>query len=164
MVSTDFALGFIAGEGNFSLVKKTYSGKDKTYCAPRFQLGVDTSDSYVVLEIREVFGGIGSVYDSGDEFKWTVNGEDDMEKMCNIIDNHDDGPWLATQKREAYQTWKKMVDIYSGGPCDDQDRVEMARLARDEELNVGAGGNDAEWDAFLSEYANRNVYPDGEPI
>jgi len=158
MVGIDFALGFIAGEGCFSLVKKSYN-KEKPYCVPQFQLGVDPKDAYLVQEVRENFGGIGTVYESEREFKWTVNSKDDMKKMCDIIDQHGSGPWLASQKRDAFQTWRKLVNIHSDGTSDDSDRVEMAHIAQNETLNVDAGGRDAEWVSFIDWYAeNRNVY------
>jgi len=160
MVSVDFALGFIAGEGCFSLVKKNY-GKEKLYCIPQFQLGVDPTDAYVVQEVRETFGGIGSVYESENEFKWTVNSKEDMLKMCSVINDHDNGPWLASKKREAFKSWEKIVEIHVNGASTDQDRVNMAHIAQNESLNVGSGGSDAEWGSFIDWYAeNRNTYPE----
>lgn len=168
MVSTDFALGLIAGEGSFTLNKRTYPSKNKPYCYPTFQLCMNVDEKYLVAEVREVFGGVGSISIHEYEYKdstvrWQIQSKEDVVKFCDIVDSHDDGPWLASKKREAYQTWKKMVGIYSNGPCNDRGRVEMAELARDEKLNVGAGGSDANWDSFIEWYGeNRNVYPDSE--
>ena len=99
-----------------------------------------------------------------DTVRWQIQSGEDISKFCDVIEMHDSGPWIASKKREAYQTWKKIANIYIGGSSTDQDRVDMASLACDESLNVGAGGTDADWDSFIEWYAkNRNVYPDSEP-
>jgi hypothetical protein len=128
------------------------------------------SDAYLVTEVRESFGNIGSIHEherrgaDDDVIQWSVQAKDDLEKLIDIIDKHEAGPWLASAKKEAYDVWKDIVAIYTDGQCDDQDRVDMATIAYRGELNSGAGGTDADWKQFLDWYeSNRNVYPNARP-
>jgi len=158
VIAIDFALGFIAGEGSFT-TSRTWA-KGKPYVRPVFHVQLDNDDAYLLTEVRESFANIGEITERDGVIRWEVGSEEDLQKLIKRIDEAAGGPWLASQKREAYQTWKKVVEVYAGGPCDDQDRVDMATTARDGELNVGSGGTDADYQTIIDWYAeNRNVYP-----
>lgn len=155
----DIALGVIIGEGSFNLTKKRYSGKEKTYCKPQFQLAMDSSESELIEAVQAEFADVGNVSTTNGVTTWTVNSEDDLEYFRDILEVYGSGMWERSTKYEAFETWKKTVEIYIGGSSNDQERVNMAAIAKKEGLNVGSGGTDVEWESFIEEYADRNTYP-----
>jgi len=159
MTSIDFALGFIAGEASFT-VGRTWS-KGKPYLRPVFKIQLDKGDAYLLSEVQEVFGGIGGITERKNVIHWEVGSTTELQKLVHMIDKNAKGPWLASEKKKSYEVWKDVVDVYTDGNSTDQDRVNMAKIASDGNLNVGNGGTDANYKKILDWYAeNRNTYPE----
>jgi len=160
MSSVDFVIGFIAGEATFGFNTKRNSGK--WYCRPYFKISLDSSDDYLLAEVREVFGGLGKFYEENERsvVRWEIHNKQDLNKLKNRIISEGSGPWFASKKYEAFKTWVKIVDIYSSGDCDDQDRVNMTQIAINEGLNTNSGHKDANYGRVIKWYSeNRNVEP-----
>jgi hypothetical protein len=165
MSGIDFALGFIAGEATFTL-DTTFSGVEKPYCKPHFGIHLHERDHYLLQEVREICGNIGtfSHNENDNTITWYVSSMDDLQKFRDLIQEGGAGAWFASEKYNSFLVWSDMVDVYCRNyNSTDQDRVDMAAIACRGELNVGAGKTDADYQRILDWYAeNQNTYPDAD--
>ena len=144
------ALGFIAGEGSFSIVKNT--SNSKPYVGFRFDLQVDAKDGAVVDKMQEVFDGLGTVRhrarsDGREHVAWTVTGKDNLEAFRDIVASYDGPVWTATEKYANFEVWSDALDIYLDGRTGDEQQIQIARLAKG--LNKGFG--EQKWDEFIED-------------
>jgi len=159
----EFALGFIAGEGSLGVnTKKASNGK--WYCRPYLKVGLDKKDESVLWKIKSTFDNAGRVRKKrgGEVVAWEIESSKDLEKFIGIIDNHEPSiGWLVSEKRETYETWKKIVRIYTKKKqTNDQERVNMLSIAEKEGLNFGAGRQEKDYQSIIDWYEeNQNVYP-----
>jgi hypothetical protein len=147
MVSKDFAAGFIAGEGTFTIITQAERGR----IYPQFSVAIHKKGKETLDKLQELFGGIGSVYDRTDIddcFQWRVQNQKELPKVIDVLD--DSESFKVTEKYDQYQTWRQIVELYvEKYHTPTENAVEMAELARDE-LNVGLGKSEESWDEFIS--------------
>jgi len=164
MGQIDFALGFFAGEASFGLkVRQISTGK--WYCRPYFSIGLDSKDDEILYQTHKLFDGVGSVdlRRNNSVIVWRIESSDDLEGFVSKIENNGKcSLWESSEKYETYSTWKKIVEIYTENrQTNDQQRVNMVSIAKNEMLNVGAGRQEVDYQKVINYYANeRNVYPE----
>lgn len=146
MVSIDFASGFIAGEGTFTV--QTNASRNRIH--PQFSVMIHEKDKKTLEALRDKFDGIGSIYDRtsvDDCYHWRVSSQDDLLTLIEELDEADG--WKVTEKYDQYQTWKEVVKLYTEEYHTAQEtKIEMAKLCRDE-LNVGMGKSEESWNEFI---------------
>jgi len=142
------ALGFIAGEGSFSITK-TKTSDDRRYVGFRFTLQVHERDRDIVEEMRDFFdAGNVRTQSRGDHnhVAWDIYSKDDLRKFRNTIEECDCKMWKVSEKYENYQVWSEALDIHLDGQTTADQQVEIAEIAKD--LNKDFGGG---WDEFIEE-------------
>lgn len=146
MVSVDFAAGFIAGEGTFTV--QTNQSRNRIH--PEFSVMIHEKDKDTLDALRKFFDSIGSVYDRTDIdncWHWRVQGQDELLTLIDILDQCES--WKVTEKYDQYVTWRRLVELYTEEYHTKQStKIEMAELARDE-LNVGLGKSESSWNDFI---------------
>lgn len=160
-----FSLGFFAGEASFGLkVRQIKNGK--WYCRPYFSLGLDSKDENLLREVHRQFDSVGDVNlrRGGDVVVWRIESSNELENFVGSIEQNSSFIWKESEKYETYQTWKKIVGIYTENyETNDQQRVNMLSIAKNEELNVGAGRQEVDYQKPIEYYKEeRNVYPSDE--
>lgn len=112
-ILSDFTLGFIAGEGSFSidvqpLERRTYN----VAVYPRFQLLVHEKEIVYKLcddtgigEVRERRNGVHT---------WNVRTQEDCVKLIDFIEENSNEYFEATRKFEQYSRWKEAVQLLDG--------------------------------------------------
>lgn len=147
MVSIDFAAGFIAGEGTFTV--QTSQSRNRIH--PEFSVMIHEKDKETLDALQELFDGVGSVYDRtnvDDCWHWRVQKQDELLTVIEKLDQCD--TWQVTEKYDQYTTWRRLVELYTDEYHTSQStKIEMAELARDE-LNVGLGKSEESWDEFIA--------------
>jgi hypothetical protein len=164
MEEISFALGFFAGEASFGLKVRQISN-GKWYCRPYFSIGLDSKDDEILYQTHELFDCVGSVdlRRNGSVIVWRIESSDDLESFVSRIENNDEcSLWRSSEKHSTYSTWKKIVEIYTKNKqTNDQQRVNMVSIAKNEMLNVGAGRQEVDYQKVIDYYADeRNVYPE----
>jgi len=147
MSDSSFVLGFIAGEGCFTV--DVNKGSYTIYLQPRFKVVVDSKDRDTLLNIREVIGGVGNVNEHSDgSTHWDVSSKGECQHVRDYIREHGGKLWLDTDKAENFEVWADIVDIHEVR-SDYVGREQMAELARD--LNKGSGGRERDWDSIIEQ-------------
>jgi len=150
MISTDFACGFIAGEGSFTLT--TRSRRNSHTITPQLSVIVHKKDEDTLKSLKEYFD-CGKIYDSGrknEETKmWRVSNKDGLQNVLEILNGCNS--WKVTEKYEQYKVWRESVNLYLVDyHTSVENRIRMAEIDRDE-LNVGLGKSEESWNEFISQ-------------
>lgn len=147
MSDSNFALGFIAGEGCFSV--RVQRRPNTNYIQPRFQVAVDSKDRETLVKLRECLGGVGNLTDrSNGMTAWMVQSKSDCQAVRDFIRENTTDLWEVTDKAENFEVWCGIVDIHQQSSGREA-RIEMAERAR--ELNRGSCGHDVDWDLVIEE-------------
>lgn len=155
MVSKEFILGFIAGEGTFTVGRKRTNGR--YYLAPYFQFRVSGVDENIVRDMWNTFDNIGTVnvaeydQDYGPMVQWRIESKGGCKELARIIYESAPDEWWMTEKGKNFDVWSDIVDIYYDGQTTPEDRITMSELARDG-LNVSARNSKSEedWNEMIS--------------
>lgn len=154
MSDIDFALGFIAGEGTFTLSMNQTDGN--YYPRMRFQVRVHEKDKDAVVACKEAFEGVGSLSDiSGrNTVEWVVNSKEDLKYVRDKIDAYAPDIWYSTEKYRNFEVWSDILDIHLGGRTTASQAIEMAEMARDG-LNVDNGVRREKWNEYIESLSQR---------
>lgn len=159
MSDFDFALGFVAGEGTFTLSMNTADGKH--YPRMRFQVRVHDNDIDVLRACKETFEEhaqqeLGSISNlsSRDTVEWVVRRKDELEVLHDTI--RDDSPciWWRSEKYRNFEVWSDILNIHTDGRTTPKQAIEMCKLARGG-LNVNNGVSTKRWDEYIESLKNR---------
>nr|QCW06929.1 hypothetical protein [Drechslerella brochopaga] len=105
-----FIVGFIDGEGSFSLQLT----KDNNYSAgwrlkPSFGIGLDKKDLELLKFIQFSLKNLGNITKQGNEkFQWRISSKKDLISLIEILDKYS----LITQKWSDYQLFKQAFEMY----------------------------------------------------
>lgn len=154
-----FALGFIAGEGTFTLSMNTADGKH--YPRMRFQVRVHENDEGGLCSCRDAVQRaagqeLGSWYDieGRDTVEWVITSKDELGVLHDTIREHAPEAWRETEKYRNFETWSDILNIHLGGRTTAAQAVEMAKMARDG-LNVNNGINRQRWNEYIESLEER---------
>jgi hypothetical protein len=140
-----FLAGFLAGEAYIGLTKNY---QWKPYIQPRLSIQLHERDREVLEQFKEMIG-VGKVKDrtNRDHSEWLVKKKEDLEKICNILDQCDSEMWKSSDKYENYLLWRKAVEMHIGNETTTtEERLEMAEIAKG--LNKDSGHNNVDWNEF----------------
>lgn len=153
MADIDFALGVIAGEGTFTIGIKRADGR--VYLAPYFQLRMNECDERLIRDCREAIGyELGTLRDAdSDMFNWRVENKDQCLQLVNIIEAYATEIWYRSEKGKNFKTWAKLVRIHADGRTNDNQRIEMAKIAR-KSLNRNASNSKSveDWTTLIETF------------
>lgn len=154
MRDRDFALGFIAGEGAFTLSMSPVDGL--YYARMRFQIRVHEKDKEVVEEMREMFNNVGSItdIDGRDTIEWRVGSKEEMEYLRDTIESDAPEIWWNTEKARNFEVWSDILDIHLDGRTTADQCIEMCELAK-AGLNVDNGITEERWDGYIESLSER---------
>lgn len=146
MRELDFALGFIAGEGCFTVKKNTADGR--VYLQPAFSVHLHKRDTEALEKLQYIFDDIGTIVDRThhDEGKaWRVRKMSECQYMRDRIESDAPECWWNTDKAENFVVWGDIVTLHENKPENYKKR--MAERGKD--LNRGNGHTDADWDSII---------------
>jgi len=150
-----FALGFIAGEGSFSLTHN--KADEKVYTKVSFQVQVHTKDKELLLEIKKLFNDIGSIQKSKSNLvSWMVASKEDLAELRKLLNNNNCELWEASEKFENYSVWSEILDIHLDGKNSKCERIEMMKMAKN--LNKENGTSPEKWDSLIKEVKSYESY------
>jgi hypothetical protein len=154
MTDIDFVLGFIAGEGTFTLSMNSADGK--YYPRMRFQVRIHERDQEAAVQAREVFEGVGEIADTPgrDTVEWVVRSKDDLEFLRDKIEAYAPDIWWETEKAENFNVWSDILDIHLDGRTTADQAIEMCELARDG-LNINNGVTRQRWNEYIESLKKR---------
>jgi len=103
-----FVTGFTDAEGTFTVViVKDNKGKTGWRVLPKYQICLHTRDYDMLLQIQQFFGGIGSIYKTGNLVYYTVS---NIKDLTDVILPHFSNYYLLTQKAEDFRLFKTIVE------------------------------------------------------
>lgn len=146
MSEIDFALGFIAGEGCFTVKKNTADGR--VYLQPAFSVHLHRRDVGALERLRETFEGIGTIVDRthhDEGYTWRVRKMEECQYLRDKIEAYAPDSWWDTDKAENFVVWGDIVTLHENKPENYKHR--MATRAKN--LNRGNGHTDADWDSII---------------
>jgi hypothetical protein len=146
MRDMDFALGFIAGEGCFTVKKNTADGR--VYLQPAFSVHLHQRDVRALKKLQETFGGIGSIVDRthhDEGYTWRVRKMEECQYLRDEVEESAPDMWWETDKAENFVVWGDIVTFHENKP--ENYKVRMAKRAKS--LNRGSGHTDADWDEII---------------
>lgn len=127
-MSDSYVLGLIAGEGSFSYNTSLQRGSD-VYIMPRFRLQLGEKDREQIYALQDQFSGAGSVYEQPNGLVWSIENKEDLRVLKDRLSQIDGGPvWEVSQKKQSFEVWCQLVEIYCDGRTTDQQRREMVEL------------------------------------
>jgi len=158
MSDIDFALGFIAGEGSFSLTANKANGK--RYPRMKFSIRVHEKDSDAIEECKSVFDNIGKIrtLSEHNEADWTVSSKKDLKHLRDKIENNSSNIWRSTEKYRNFQVWSDILDIHLDGRTTVEQAIEMSKIAK-RGLNVDNGISETKWDKYIEHFKERSNSP-----
>lgn len=132
-VDPRFFLGFVAGEGSFSIgVRKSVEMRTGVAIAPKFEIKMHAEDRETLGELRLATGGYGSIStpDARDHLSWRVSSITECRHLADYIEeNADDTLFTTTRKYASYLTWRDCLDIIDDGRhLDPEGAKEIVRL------------------------------------
>lgn len=151
MRETDFALGFIAGEGCFTVKKNTADGR--VYLQPAFSVHLHKRDVSALENLQKTFDGVGTIVDRthhDEGYTWRVRKMEECQYLRDKIESCAPDLWWDTDKAENFVVWGDIVTLHENKP--DNYKIRMAIRAKD--LNRGNGHTDAEWDEIITQLKN----------
>lgn len=155
MVSDEFLIGFIAGEGTFCFGINTADGKK--YVSPVFGFRVHEKDVEVVEAMKEHVdvGGVNHVGDRG-TVEWRVTSEDDLVRLRDYVEENAPEEWWITEKGKNFEVWSECLDIYADGKTRTDEAIEIAQKAK--KLNPDNGISEERWDAFIESKKEETIH------
>lgn len=103
-ISPWFITGFTDAEGCFNVgLQKNPNGK--FYVRPSYQIKVHSRDNLLLMSIKNYFGGIGNIYTTSKDSKFTVRSLDDILKIILHFDNYP----LITKKKCDFILFKEII-------------------------------------------------------
>jgi len=124
MLSDEFILGMMAGEGSFHIVLES-----PTRQRPKFKMTMYEGD---VLREMCLQLGLGSVsHDWGERYSWHIQSKTDIRELRDwIAENMCDG-FKSTDKFRQFKLWSESVDIIPSGrrPISQEDRERLVELS-----------------------------------
>lgn len=86
-----FWTGFIDGEGSFSVMRtKSKSHKSTWKIEPKFKLGLHKRDLSLLIQLQQILGGIGSIYQNQtlNKVNNIINNKKDLTKLILFLDEY----------------------------------------------------------------------------
>jgi hypothetical protein len=131
-LTTEFALGIIAGEGSFYV---TFAKDDRRRFGvtpgARFQIQMGQFSEPLLRALRDYFE-LGSVTEHAKGFHWTVSSRAECHALHDHIETHlsaHDSMFEATSKVDAYRRWQEALSILRPGvQLTEDDLLKLARL------------------------------------
>lgn len=153
-MSLDFALGFIAGEGTFTISANRSGGL--LYPKMRFSVRIHNNDKDGLLATYESFDNLGRIQDVNgrDTVSWAVEAKDELEQLRDMIEEHAPSAWWRTEKADNFRVWSNILDIHIDGRTTPEQSVEMFKMAKDG-LNVGRGIDEEQWEEYIEQVSER---------
>ena len=122
MLSHDFILGMIAGEGSFHVLMEQPSGGTIDRQRPVFTMTMHEDD---ILRQMALQLGLGVVTDdAGERFTWRINNKQQVNQMRNWVLENISEDFKATDKFRQFKLWSEAVDIIP------DDRTPLSKLQR----------------------------------
>jgi LAGLIDADG endonuclease/NADH-Ubiquinone oxidoreductase (complex I), chain 5 N-terminus len=103
-----FWTGLIDAEGSFSIIVDRKENRKLGWrVEPKFQLGLHTRDTDLLLQLQTYWGGIGNIYPNSkrDVVNYMISSKNDLITLINHFDNYP----LLSQKLADYLLFKKVV-------------------------------------------------------
>jgi len=148
MENIDYALGFIAGEGCFTVKKNRSDGR--IYLQPAFSVHLHKRDRDSLEGLRETFEGIGTIVDRthhDEGYTWRVRKMEECQYLRDKIEAYAPEQWWESDKAENFVVWGDIVTLHENKP--DNYKRRMAKRAK--HLNRGNGHTDADWDGVIEQ-------------
>jgi len=126
MLSEDFILGMIAGEGSFHIVLE-----GPTRLRPKFKMTMHEDD---ILRDMCLNLNLGSVsHDWGDRYSWHVQSKSDVRELRDWVSEKMCDGFKSTDKYRQFKLWSEAVDIFPSGrvPLSKDERVRLVELSYD---------------------------------
>ena len=154
MSNLDFAIGFIAGEGSFTLSMNVARGK--RYPRVRCVVTIHKKDLDALYECQEAFDGIGTISHKKGHgtVQWVVRSKEDIEHLRDKIKENAPSAWYKTEKHRNFEVWSDILDIHIDGRTNPTEAIEMAKLARDG-LNIDNGITEEKWNEYIAHLEER---------
>lgn len=124
MLSDDFMLGMIAGEGSFHIVLEAPSRQ-----RPKFTMNMHEREILEIMQEQLEWGTISKPDDTRTE--WQVQGKEDLREMKEWVENNMSEGFKSTDKYRQFLLWSEAVEIRPDGrePIPVEDRKRLVELA-----------------------------------
>jgi hypothetical protein len=125
-----FILGFIAGEGSFTVNLEEQSGK--LYAYPRFKVAVHERDRALLDAMAECVG-LGAVYGHGeDSAEWRIDNQEESQRFAQQVLAAADGSlFTESDKYEQFVRWLDFASEYDQHPTTPEESREVIREAKE---------------------------------
>jgi len=128
-MSSEFILGFVAGEGSF-YVSVSERANSRVKITPAFSIKVYEMD--VLQSIKEELG-VGKIDKYEDEYSLNVQSRPECEKVRKFVNENCTRWFKSTHKYEQFKKWCSVLDILSNwernNPPKDEKMKEAVDLA-----------------------------------
>lgn len=160
MLSKDFILGMIAGEGSFHVLMEKPSGGTIDRQRPIFTMTM-YEDGILQQMCSQL--GLGIVTDDkGSRFTWRINNKKEVNEMRNWVLDNISNDFKATDKYRQFKLWSEAVDIVP----DDRSPLSKPKRKRLVEISYEIPKSDTknlskeEWFKIIE---NTDIHYCGEP-
>ena len=121
-MNINWIIGFIEGEGNFSILFSKSKTSNMGYqISPSFAIKLVESEREILEKIRDFFDGIGNIYNEsnrGSREKGMKNAKDSvsfrvtkLDEIKKIIEKLKEGNFVSPAKYSDFENWCKCVEI-----------------------------------------------------
>jgi hypothetical protein len=146
-----FALGFIAGEGTFTVgIGKRPSMSQGVQFKPAIQASADKKDREIIEELQETFGG--SIYSRNrttnlaptETVTWKITGFENCREFISTVEGAvEETVFTKTEKYESYSRFKDFIETYNY-PQTREEAKELVVDAKNINDSTAGGGKTAE--------------------
>ncbi len=177
MLNKEWLLGFIEGEGCFSIIiKKSGISKTAKQIVADFTIKLTESEKEVLEKVREFLGNIGNIYfqsSKSSRGKGLANARDCMafkvtklKEVRNIASLLENMEFISTSKRQEFKAWKECIELMEKKEHLTKEGLFKIALLR-EKLNKRKQWNRKSYCEFRNEiekcpeYLKNNKIPEG---
>jgi hypothetical protein len=125
-VNIGFVLGFVAGEGCFTVNIREQAGN--IYALPSFALSVSERDEGIVQELCDLTG-LGSVnYRRGGMVAWVISSREECQTFASQLRSAMEGTLFSvTEKSNQLERWVEFMEEYETPKTDEEVRTVVER-------------------------------------
>jgi len=112
MLSKDWLLGYLEGQGSFSVVIKKSGHSRRLQVVADFSVKVPSSETKLLEMISKGLGNVGKVYckDTSAVLKITK-----LEDVLKVVTFFSSGKFASSSQAETFSIWAKCVDLIQKG-------------------------------------------------
>jgi len=135
-VNIGFVLGFVAGEGCFTVNIREQAGN--IYALPSFALSVNERDEGIVQELCDLTGLRSVNYRRGGMVAWVISSREECQTFADQLSSAMEGTLFSvTEKSNQLERWVEFMEEYETPKTDEEVRtvVESAKAVNPDSQN-----------------------------